>query len=401
MRRSMSWIYRHLWLALLLFLTISETLIVQWAALALRGSPLPLLGLLLCAVGIAAANLGLILLPRFRRGSRRRHRFALNRALMMTSLGAMLSGPLLAGAFVLAGVAALGLEPLLQRPLGTELLVAAGGAALALGFGAILWGWAIGQHRVKVERVDLPVRGLSPALGGVRLVHITDVHIGPQLRGARLRGLLQRVNELDPDLVVITGDIFDYDPAYIEEGGAELAFLRARHGVYAVLGNHDVYTGAAAVARGLRQHTEIQVLRNEWARVELRGNSLLLLGIDDPGRQFGRDLESPALQRLADEAPADAPRLVLMHRPGYFGQVARLGLPVALAGHTHGGQVSLPAPAQHHNVSRLITDFTRGLFRLDDAVLYVSRGLGVAGPPIRINCPREITLHRLHPVRAG
>ena len=86
-----------------------------------------------------------------------------------------------------------------------------------------------------------------------------------------------------------------------------------------------------------------------------------------------------------------------MHRPSYFEQVARLGVPAALAGHTHGGQMSLPRPAQHYNVSRLMTEWTRGLFTRNDSVLYVSRGLGVAGPPIRLNCPREISLHELTP----
>jgi len=103
------------------------------------------------------------------------------------------------------------------------------------------------------------------------------------------------------------------------------------------------------------------------------------------------------VERLAGEIPEDLARVLLIHRPSWFAQAARLGFPLALAGHTHGGQIALPHPGQHHNVSRLISRWTRGLFRDADtgALLYVNRGLGVAGPPVRLNCTREISLLRL------
>jgi len=249
---------------------------------------------------------------------------------------------------------------------------------------------------VRVDRVDLPVRDLPPALEGIRIAHISDLHIGRQLRAPRLDRFVQRVNELEADLIVVTGDIFDFDPRFIEEGCRVLSKLRARHGVFAVLGNHDVYTGADAVASAIARLTSIRLLRDEWLTVPIEGTPLYLLGIDDPGKGWReRDSESPALERLAKEAPTDSTRILLVHRPSFFGQAAALGLPVALAGHTHGGQISLPPPAHHHNVSRLISRWTRGLFDDGESVLYVNRGLGVAGPPVRINCPREIALLKL------
>ena len=108
-------------------------------------------------------------------------------------------------------------------------------------------------------------------------------------------------------------------------------------------------------------------------------------------------MESPSLERLAAEVPTDGPRVLLMHRPSYFPQVVRLGMPLALAGHTHGGQIALPAPAQHYNISRLLTDWSRGYFEDGDSVMYVNRGLGVAGPPVRLNCTREISVLQLIP----
>jgi predicted MPP superfamily phosphohydrolase len=206
------------------------------------------------------------------------------------------------------------------------------------------------------------------------------------------------VNALEPDMIVITGNVFDFDPRYIDEGAAELAALSAPLGVFAVLGNHDSYTGADAVAKALTERARIRVLRDEWTTIDVAGASLALVGVEDPGRGWNeRDSEHAELERLARETPAHLPKLLLIHRPSWFAQAARLGFPIALAGHTHGGQIALPAPGHHHNVSRLISRWTRGLFEdaATGALLYVNRGLGVAGPPVRLNCAREIALLRL------
>ncbi len=382
------------WITLAL-LTGSELLIVRWARLASDRAPLEPLALLATGAALLALNFALLGLMR-RRAQRGSLGWLASRLVLLSSLGALFSGPLLLVGFALP-LWAMGAEPTGAEPLRAG-LVASGGVALGLGFGSILWGYVVGQRRVRVDRVDLPMHRLPEALSGLRVAHITDLHIGQQLRAAQLAGFVERVNALDADLVAITGDLFDFDPAFIDEGCAELARLRARYGVFAILGNHDVYTGADAVAAGLARHGGVRLLRDTYERLEIRGETLYVLGIDDPGRGWhGRRLESPALERLAGELPKDAARLLLMHRPGYFEQVARLGLPAALAGHTHGGQVSLPRPAHQHNISRLMTRWTRGRFVLDDSVLYVSRGLGMAGPPIRLNCPREIALLRLTP----
>jgi predicted MPP superfamily phosphohydrolase len=347
-------------------------------------------------VGLAAMNVAALgLLPRVARTARG---YTLGRVWLVGSLGALISGPPLALTFLV-------FTPLgwLHAPAGDTMLAASGAASVAAGFGSMFWGWLVGQRRVEVERLDLPLRGLPDALSGLRIAQISDLHIGMQLRAPLLRRLIARVNALDADLIVITGDIFDFDPRYIEEGCRELAALRARLGVYAVLGNHDVYTGADAVALGLERFTSIRLLRDAWTAIEANGSTLALAGVEDPGRGWNeRDSTHDALERLAAEIPAELARVLLIHRPSWFAQAARLGFPLALAGHTHGGQIALPGPARHHNVSRLISRWTRGLFRDQDtgALLYVNRGLGVAGPPVRLNCAREISLLRLVPPRA-
>ncbi len=144
--------------------------------------------------------------------------------------------------------------------------------------------------------------------------------------------------------------------------------------------------------------TSIRLLRDEWVWIEAHDARLALLGIEDPGRGWtDRDAESTALERLAQEIPATVPRILLAHRPSYFRQATRLRLDLMLCGHTHGGQISLPAPLQHHNISRLIARWTRGLFEEEETRLYVNRGIGVAGPPVRLNCPREIAVFTLVP----
>lgn len=392
LRRALAPALRNARYSALLLLAGSEALILEWLLRSALGESLGLAGGGMALAALGAGNVALLaFLPLVAR--RLRGGFALGRLWLVGSLAALISGPLLAAAFALFAPLAW-----LSQPLGDTVLAAGGAAAVAVGFGSMFWGWAVGQRRVEVERIDLPVPGLPDALAGLRVAHITDLHIGLQLRAPLLRELLARVNALEPDLIVITGDVFDFDPRYIDEGAAELAALSAPLGVFAVLGNHDSYTGSDAVAKALAERAKIRVLRDEWTRIDFEGAALALVGVEDSGRGWNeRDSEHPELARLASESPADLPRLLLIHRPSWFAQAARLGFPVALAGHTHGGQIALPRPGHHHNVSRLISRWTRGLFRDEPsgALLYVNRGLGVAGPPVRLNCAREIALLRL------
>jgi predicted MPP superfamily phosphohydrolase len=379
----------------------SEALIVEWLLRATGVGSLGALGFALTVVGLAFANaVTLAVLPSAAR--RARGGYLAGRLWLVGSVAALVTGPLLALVFAFFGPLAW-LGPLASERLGEvaqALLVPGGGAAVALGFGSIFWGYLVGQRRVEVDRVELPLPGLPDALAGLRIAQISDLHIGLQLRAPLLRELVARVNALEPDLIAITGDVFDFDASFIEEGCRELAALDAPLGVFCVLGNHDVYTGADAVARGLESLTKIRVLRDAWTTVEVAGAKLAIVGVEDPGRGWSeKDATHEALAELAAELPPDLARVLLIHRPSYFAEASRLGYPVSLAGHTHGGQIALPRPAQHHNVSRLISRWTRGLFRDDTtgALLYVNRGLGVAGPPVRLNCAREISLHRLMP----
>jgi predicted MPP superfamily phosphohydrolase len=386
---------RNVFLTLLLAAGLSETALVEWSLRTAGAKGLGVGWGALLAGGLAGANALLILVLRALPW-RIRPVYWFSRVYVLLSVGALLSGlPMLALLLIALPLHLAGAESLARLT-----LVSLGGLVNALGFGSILWGYLVGQRRLAVERIDLPVRELPEPLAGLVIAHLSDLHIGRQLRAPQLRRFMERVNGLSADLVVITGDLFDFDPAFIEEGCRELSRLSAPLGVYAVLGNHDTYTGAEAVAQGVEQLTSIRLLRDEWVWIARGGARLALLGIDDPGRGWtDRDCESLPLEELAKTTPVGVPRILLAHRPSYFRQASRLGMDLVLSGHTHGGQICPPAPLEQHNISRLIAHWTRGLAEEDGALLYVSRGLGVAGPPIRLNCPREIALLRLVPRR--
>jgi hypothetical protein len=258
--------------------------------------------------------------------------------------------------------------------------------------GMLLWGFTIGQSQLDHTHLRIPLENLAERLRGIRIVQTSDLHIGNGMQGRRLERLVERINALAPDLVAVTGDLFDLDPSFLERGARSLAGLRARYGVFAVLGNHDGYVGADRVAAALREHApEIRLLRSELVQLPVPA-PLYVAGIDDPGRDWaGRGVDLPDLRALARRLPRDGPTVLLAHRPEVFPQAARLGFPLVLAGHTHGGQLALPSVGGGLNLARLVTRYHRGLFRENGSVLYVNRGAGVAGPALRVNCPREIT----------
>lgn len=375
----------------ILLTTLSEVLILHWALLTVRGAGFDVVSGLL-----AVAMLGTLNAFLFPAARRRLHAKGLgllfSRTWVLGSVSALMTGMLLATVLMLVSIGAwvLGLESDAQTA-----FIGFGGVAVALGLGAGFWGSTVGNHRVRVDSIPIQMKNIPDGHPGLDVIHITDLHIGPLLHPERLRRFVERINRLEPDLIVITGDIFDFDPRYVEDGCRELAKLDAKRGVYAVLGNHDHYTGTEVVASGLRNYTSIRLLRDEWEHIEVNGIDFVIAGLEDPfDGWMDKHARSPVLERLASEIPQHLPSLLLAHRPSFFHHAEELGFPLVLAGHTHGGQVALPFAA-HQNVSRMISDFTRGLFHHGESKMYVSRGLGMAGLPLRLNCPREIARIRI------
>lgn len=259
-----------------------------------------------------------------------------------------------------------------------------------------LYGYTFGQRRLSFTTLRLPLGRGRPGLAGMRIVHISDVHLGRYMSPETLQSYVDRVNRLDADLVVLTGDILDTLGA-IPHGFPVLAQLRARAGVFAVLGNHDCYAGADEVAAALQRMTPLRVLRNEIATVEIDGALLQIAGVDDLGRDWARGVHwHPGLAQLLPRFAPEAPVLLLTHRPDLFPQAAAAGIDLVLSGHTHGGQLSLPSfGGRPLSLARAITPYDRGLYRRNGSALYVNRGLGCTAQRIRLCSPREVTIIEL------
>jgi uncharacterized protein len=258
---------------------------------------------------------------------------------------------------------------------------------------AFIYGFTLGQRRLAVNSLRVPLN-YAPALNGLRIAHVSDIHLGHNLAEAQLRGFVEQVNALSPDLICITGDIADGPTTELPGQVPLLGELRAKYGVFAILGNHDHYAGASRVEAALRRDTDFTVLRDTIASVEIQGARLQIVGLDDVGRDWARGVSChPALKRLTVQLSPGEPVLLLTHRPEPFAQAASLGIGLTLAGHTHGGQISIPwLDGRRRGLAWFVTEFDQGLFERDGSYLYVSRGLGVTGQRIRLFTPREISV---------
>ena len=207
-------------------------------------------------------------------------------------------------------------------------------AAMALG----AWGFTHGHRRLRVTRLDVPLGTLPADLDGLRIVHVTDLHLGPTAHRGALHEAFDRVNAFEPDLICVTGDIVDSPRTDLDHWLPELTRLRARHGVFAILGNHDGEAGSDRVAAALAQHTDWRVLRDEVAAVEIDGARLHLIGLKDRKAPH----TGAMLPELLAEVPASEPCILLVHQPVAFPAAVEAGVPLTLAGHTHGGQIAVP-----------------------------------------------------------
>ncbi len=266
-------------------------------------------------------------------------------------------------------------------------------AGLVCVLGTMAYGYGLGQRRLFVNEFDLELADLPAEADGLRLVQISDIHLGQYLSEERLRGYVEKVNSLSPDIVCITGDITD-GLDHAERTFPILAGLRARHGVYAILGNHDMYTGAEGVTEAIRLRTDFTVLRDEVVRVQIDGGNLFLIGLEDRGSDWAHGLKDhPTLEYLFAQVPQGQAHVLLSHRPDPFEHAARLQIGLTLAGHTHGGQLALPwFHDRRPSLAHFITAYPRGTFQIGRSTMHVNLGLGVTGQPVRLATPREITV---------
>jgi len=263
-------------------------------------------------------------------------------------------------------------------------IAAAGFAVLAL------WGYA-GTRRLVTRPLELAFDGLPEGLDGMRIVQLSDLHVGPHTPRRHLARIVGAVRAAQPDLVVLTGDQVDDYPRDVEPLGRAFGGLAAPLGVIAIPGNHDVYAGWDAVRRGM-EALGWTVLLNEATALERGGSRLWIAGTGDPARGSILDATdtAPDVGRTLARVPPGAFTIVLAHNPALWPALAARGVPLTLSGHTHYGQLAIPRLGW--SLASPFLEHAMGVHTLNGSTLYINPGTNYWGIPVRIGTPPEVTV---------
>jgi len=295
-------------------------------------------------------------------------------------------------------------------------------AAGAAPFLSVMYGFAAERLNYQVRRVEIPLPNLPGALDGMKIAQLSDIHLSGYMPRSQVRRAVDMANDLGADLAVVTGDFITGASDPLADCIDEIRRLHAPLGIWGCNGNHEIYAKAEDEAEILFSQAGMKLLRSENAQLTLRGASFNLIGVD---YQRERTPAGRRLQMLSTVGPLvrrDMPNILLSHNPNSFDRAAQLGIELSLAGHTHGGQIQVEILDHRLSPARFITDYVAGIYKrplfapaLDDrtwqgppkrvdlnlanldparghAVLYVNRGLGTVGAPVRLGVPPEITL---------
>jgi predicted MPP superfamily phosphohydrolase len=308
--------------------------------------------------------------------------------------------------------AAVGDKPGLSR---REFLAGSAGLLIPPIYGVAAYGifGNLDELEITAEHA-VPIPYLPSSLEGMTIVQISDLHVGPYLREKELRYIVSRTNELHPDLVVITGDTIDRNLESLPDAVRGLAGIKSTFGAFAVLGNHDITSdrsgyssrvqGGINIAQGL-ESIGIRTLRNEAVYLGSRQDRVALLGLDwlshGPGRRdffaYQQTLTRQQLNRMVAETGPETPSILLAHHPDTFADALPYKIGLTLAGHTHGGGQVILGSFDRIPIGLGMFRFRylSGLYQEQSCSLYVNRGIGYLGIPVRINCPPEISRFKL------
>jgi hypothetical protein len=266
-------------------------------------------------------------------------------------------------------------------------------------FVAGAYGLLYGRLNLEITHQHIKLRRLPKAFDGFRVAQLSDIHIGPFMTAEEIRKYVAICNQHKPDLVVLTGDFVTWDPSTQGAVVQALAGLRAPFGVFGCLGNHEAWTHIQESFTRLFAAAGIKILRGTRASLQSHGETLNLIGVDFQSRTRmglpGAGLVRQYLQGVGPLVMPDTANILLSHNPNAFDRAAELGMDLSLAGHTHGGQVTLEFIHPTLSPSRLITQYAKGWFEKRGSQLYVNRGIGTIFVPMRVGAPPEITLFEL------
>jgi len=297
---------------------------------------------------------------------------------------------------------------------------AAGVVAGAVPFISAGYGFAEERFRFRVREIEIPIANFPRALDGLRITQLSDIHAGSYMPVAQVGRAVGMANELGGDLILVTGDFITTRGDPLEDCIAELSRLRAPLGVWGCNGNHEIYARAEAKSAELFHRHGMKLLRQENAEVRWRGSAFNLIGVDYQRQRDADQNRAPMLIGAEPLVRGDIPNILLSHNPNSFPRAAELGIELSLAGHTHGGQVRVEILDHRWSPAEFLTPYVAGAYRrplhsssrlsdvevfsppgiqqLSTSILYVNRGLGTIGAPVRLGVPPEITLITLRSV---
>lgn len=255
-----------------------------------------------------------------------------------------------------------------------------------MGLIVLVAAWALIEPRILLTtRVTIKDDDVPVGLDGFRIVHLADIHHGPYLSIERVRKLVDRINRMEPDLILITGDYVHLNEKYIEPCFQELKRLKARYGILSVLGNHDYWESAAMVRKGMRE-AGIEDLENRAKWIEARGVRFKVGGVGDLW-EARQDL-GPTISDISEEDFV----ILLEHNPDYIDQIPTRLIDLMLCGHTHGGQVTFFGLYAPMLPIRGGQEYRSGVVQKGPMKVIISRGIGAITPPVRFFCPPQIIL---------
>jgi hypothetical protein len=272
-------------------------------------------------------------------------------------------------------------------------------ALSATPFAACAYGLLYERLEIETTHQRIFLRQLPKAFDGFRMAQISDIHIGPFMPADHIRKCVEMVNQLKPDLVALTGDFVTWEGSPTLAVVEALSGLKAPYGIFGCLGNHETWARVEDSITRLFAERGTRILRHENAAIETAGERFNLIGVDYQSLSpFGPRREGLVTAYLAGVDALMLPgavNILLSHNPNTFDRAAQLGIDLSLAGHTHGGQVTLEYISPDLSPARLITSYVRGWFKQGESQLYVNRGIGTIFSPVRFGAPPEITVYEL------
>jgi len=272
-------------------------------------------------------------------------------------------------------------------------------AVVAAPFVAGAYGLFYGRLNLEVTAQRIRLSRLPKAFAGFRIAQLSDIHIGPFMTEDQIRKYVRIANDLKPDLIALTGDFVTWDPSTQRAVVNALTGLHAPFGIFGCLGNHEAWSRTEDSITRMLQQVGIRILRQECVPVSTQGESFNLIGVDFETRRHmvpgNEKFVRVYLEGVESLVAPGMVNILMSHNPDTFDRAAEMGIDLSLAGHTHGGQVALEFVSPEIAPSRLVTPYVAGWFQKPGGQLYVNRGIGTIGVPIRIGAPPEITVYEL------